>query len=193
MDANIRKYIAEGFGTMILVLIGCGCGAIAGYLTGDYLLIAFAFGLGLMVAAFTIGPISGCHINPAVSIGVFLAGRMEKKDLVGYIIGQFIGAIIGALILYAILSSCTLHVSFSDGLCCNGYGDFSYTGIAVWGALLTEIILTMLFVLFILKVTEGEGSKYAGLLIGLALTAIHFVGIPLLEPPSTPPDPWAQH
>ena len=175
----MKKYLAELLGTFVLTFFGCGSAAIAGVDLGN-LGIAFAFGLSIVAMAYVIGNVSGCHINPAVSLGVYLTGRMNGKDLAGYIVAQVIGAIIAALLLAALISMSDFTSITATGLGANGYGDASAVGLNVWGALLTEIILTMVFVLTVLGATDGEKTGViAGLIIGLTLTFVHIMGIPL--------------
>lgn len=175
----MKKYLAELLGTFVLTFFGCGSAAIAGVDLGN-LGIAFAFGLSIVAMAYAIGNVSGCHINPAVSLGVYLTGRMNGKDLAGYIVAQVIGAIIAALLLAALISMSDFTSITATGLGANGYGDSSAVGLNVWGALLTEIILTMVFVLTVLGATDGEKTGViAGLIIGLTLTFVHIMGIPL--------------
>lgn len=175
----MKKYLAELLGTFVLTFFGCGSAAIAGVDLGN-LGIAFAFGLSIVAMAYAIGNVSGCHINPAVSLGVYLTGRMNGKDLAGYIVAQVIGAITAALLLAALISMSDFTSITATGLGANGYGDASAVGLNVWGALLTEIILTMVFVLTVLGATDGEKTGViAGLIIGLTLTFVHIMGIPL--------------
>lgn len=175
----MKKYLAELLGTFVLTFFGCGSAAIAGVDLGN-LGIAFAFGLSIVAMAYAIGNVSGCHINPAVSLGVYLTGRMNGKDLAGYLVAQVIGAIIAALLLAALISMSDFTSITATGLGANGYGDASAVGLNVWGALLTEIILTMVFVLTVLGATDGEKTGIiAGLIIGLTLTFVHIMGIPL--------------
>lgn len=176
----MNKYIAELIGTLVLVLFGCGSAAIAGETLGT-LGIAFAFGLSIVAMAFVIGNVSGCHINPAVSLGMLIDGRMDIKDFVGYVISQCIGAIIGiAILAFIINSSATLGGISVTGLGANGFGSASAVGLSMIGALIVEIILTFVFVFTILGVTENEKTgPYAGLIIGLTLTFVHIMGIPL--------------
>jgi aquaporin Z len=176
----MKRYISELIGTMVLVLFGCGSAAIAGSVLGN-LGIAMAFGLSIVAMAYVIGDISGCHINPAVSIGMWIDGRMEIKDLIMYIIFQCIGAIIGIALLAAIINnSATLGGYMATGLGQNGFGAASSVGINVYGALITEIILTFVFVFTVLGVTRSEKtSVVAGIVIGLTLAFVHIMGIPL--------------
>ena len=150
----MKRYIAELLGTMVLVLFGCGSAAVAGPILGN-LGIAMAFGLSIVAMAYVIGDISGCHINPAVSIGMWIDGRMEAKDLIMYIVFQCIGAIIGIAILAAIInSSAYLGGYATTGLGQNGFGTASAVGLNVVGAIIVEIILTFVFVFTVLGVTK---------------------------------------
>ncbi|WP_139652886.1 aquaporin [Raoultibacter phocaeensis] len=178
--SSIKKYAAEAFGTCVLTLFGCGSAAVAGAVLGT-LGIAFAFGLSIIAMAFVIGNVSGCHINPAVSFGLFLDKRLSGKDLAGYWIAQFIGGIVGAGILYFIISSSTaLGGVAATGLGCDGYGAASSVGLGLAGALVVEVILTCIFVLSVLGSTANEKTApYAGIIIGLTLTFVHIMGIPL--------------
>ena len=176
----MKRYIAELIGTMVLVLFGCGSAAIAGQYLG-FLGIAMAFGLSIVALAYVIGDISGCHINPAVSIGMWIDGRMEVKDLIMYIVFQCIGAIIGIALLVAIInSSAYLGGYLTTGLGQNGFGTASTVGINVVGAIIVEIILTFVFVFTVLGVTKKtENATVAGIVIGLTLAFVHIMGIPL--------------
>ncbi|MCR5650515.1 MAG: MIP family channel protein [Lachnospiraceae bacterium] len=178
----MKKYVAEFIGTCVLTLFGCGAAAVSGGVEGELgvLGIALAFGLAVVAMAFAIGDISGCHINPAVSLGVFVAGGMSAGDLIGYIISQFLGGAAGAGLLYIIeIMTDSVDVS-SNGLGANGYGDFSYVGINLGGAILVEIILTFVFVLVVLAViSKADNSIIGGVIIGLTLTFVHIFGIPL--------------
>ena len=174
----MRKYLCEFIGTAVLVLFGCGSAVIAGGTLGT-LGIALAFGLSIVAMAYVIGNISGCHINPAVSLAMLINKKMSFKDFAFYIIAQILGAILGTAILYAILASCGLDIATS-GLGANGFGDASAVNINVWGALLVEVILTFVFIYTILGVTSDEKKdSIAGVVIGLTLTFVHIVGIPL--------------
>lgn len=176
----MKKYIAELIGTMVLVLFGCGSAAIGGAMLGN-LGIALAFGLSIVAMAYVIGDISGCHINPAVSIGMWIDGRMESKDLVMYIIFQCIGAIIGIALLAVIINSAPLLGGYEiTGLGQNGFGTASLVGLDVVGAIIVEIILTFVFVFTVLGVTKkAENGAVAGIVIGLTLAFVHIMGIPL--------------
>ena len=176
----MKRYISELIGTMVLVLFGCGSAAIAGSLLGN-LGIALAFGLSIVAMAYVIGDISGCHINPAVSIGMWIDGRMETKDLIMYIIFQCIGAIIGIGLLAVIINSAPLLGGYAaTGLGQNGFGSASSVGLDVVGAIIVEIILTFVFVFTVLGVTKkAENATVAGIVIGLTLAFVHIMGIPL--------------
>ena len=176
----MKRYISELIGTMVLVLFGCGSAAVAGSVLGN-LGIAMAFGLSIIAMAYVIGDISGCHINPAVSIGMWIDGRMEAKDMLMYIIFQCIGAIIGIALLAVIINSApSLGGYLTTGLGQNGFGSASSVGLNVIGAILVEIILTFVFVFTVLGVTKkAENSTIAGIVIGLTLAFVHIMGIPL--------------
>lgn len=176
----MKRYISELIGTMVLVLFGCGSAAIAGSML-DTLGIALAFGLSIVAMAYVIGDISGCHINPAVSIGMWVDGRLESKDLIIYIIFQCIGAVIGIALLAAIINSApSLGGYTATGLGQNGFGSASAVGLDVIGAIIVEIILTFVFVFTVLGVTKKvENGAVAGIVIGLTLTFVHIMGIPL--------------
>lgn len=176
----MKKYLAEFIGTCTLVLLGCGtamlvgCNAAAG---SGYILTAFAFGLTIVAMAYSIGNISGCHINPAVSLGVLISGGMSVSDFVGYVISQILGAFAGAGILAGIFAFG--GVEDMTG----GYGSNGLAGVdgSIVAGLLVEIVLTYIFVTAILGVTSkkaGHGS-FAGLVIGLSLTLVHILGIGL--------------
>ena len=174
----MKKFIAEFFGTFILVFFACGTAVIAGTQVG-VLGIALAFGLALIAAAYGIGAISGCHINPAVSVGVFVAGRMSAADLITYVIAQCLGAIVAALALATLAKGALAGYDVATtGLAHNGWGT-GYGGEYSQGAaFLFELIATFIFVLVILGATgKGAHPALAGLAIGLTLVVIHLVGI----------------
>ena len=172
----MKKYIAELFGTFVLVFVGCGTVVFsAPYL--DYVGIALAFGLALTAMAYCVGPISGAHVNPAVTLGVLTAGRMSLKDALGYIIFQFIGATLGAAVLYYMLSGKINGYSIAlNGLGQNGWGENYGGGYNIVAAAVFELIATFIFVKVILKVTE-EDLKIAGVVIGLTLAVLHILGL----------------
>lgn len=174
-----KKYIAEAFGTFVLTFFGCGSAAIAGSTLGN-LGIAMAFGLSIVAMAFVIGGVSGCHINPAVSFGLFLDKRLSATDLIGYWIAQFIGAIVAAAALAFVITCCGDLDLATVGLGCNGFGEASSVGLDLVGAIIVEIILTCIFVLSVLGSTANkETAPYAGIIIGLTLAFVHIMGIPL--------------
>ena len=176
----MKRYISELIGTMVLVLFGCGSAAIAGSVLGTFG-IAMAFGLSIVAMAYVIGDISGCHVNPAVSIGMWIDGRLETKDLLMYIVFQCIGAIIGIALLVVIINSAPdLGGYVATGLGQNGFGSASSVGLDVVGAILVEIILTFVFVFTVLGVTKkAENATVAGIVIGLTLAFVHILVIPL--------------
>ena len=177
--SSMKKYAAEAFGTFVLTLFGCGSAAVAGATLGT-LGIAMAFGLSIVAMAFVIGNVSGCHINPAVSFGLFLDKRLSGKDLVGYWVAQFVGGIVAAAVLALVISMCDLGGVAATGLGCDGYGAASAVGISLVGALIVEVILTCIFVLSVLGSTADERTApYAGIIIGLTLAFVHIMGIPL--------------
>ena len=179
----MNKAVAEFIGTFALVFFGCGAAVIAGMGTGptaiNVLGIAFAFGLAIVAMAYGIGPVSGCHVNPAVSFGVFVAGRMSLNDLVRYVIAQILGAIAGAAVLYVILSG--KASGWNGGLGQDGWGPGYLGEYNVLSAFVFETVATFLFLVCILGVTHDSApphiSGLAGLAIGLTLVAIHIVGI----------------
>lgn len=179
---NIKKYLAEFFGTMVLVLFGCGTAVVTGGLSGGagsgtlgVVAIALAFGLSIVAAAYAIGHISGCHVNPAVSLAVLINGGLSFADFVGYVIAQIAGAFAGSGILLFITKNSNL-----SGFGSNGYGELSAVGLSMTGAVVVEIILTFVFVMTILGVTSSKKTSHiAGIVIGLTLTFVHIIGIPL--------------
>lgn len=176
----MKKPIAEFIGTFALVFFGCGAAVIAGMGTGptaiNVLGIAFAFGLAIVAMAYGIGPISGCHVNPAVSLGVLVAGRMSVGEFVGYVIAQVLGAIAGAVVLYFILSG--KASGWTGGLGQNGWGSGYLGQYNTASAFVFEVVATFLFLVCILGVTQrGAPVQFAGIAIGLTLVAIHIVGI----------------
>jgi len=170
---NIKKYIAEFLGTGVLVLFGCGVAVT----TSDILLTSIAFGLSIIVGAYAIANISGCHVNPAVSLAMLINGKLSLKDFCCYVIAQIAGAFAGSGLLYAILSSTNLGTA---NLGANGFESLSASNITVSGAFLVEIILTFVFVYTILGVTAKiENARIAGVIIALALVFVHIIGINL--------------
>ncbi len=179
-EKKMKKYIAECFGTMTLVVLGCGtamlvgCDAAAG---GGYILTALAFGLAIVASAYCIGNISGCHVNPAVSLGVLIRGGITLKDFFCYLAAQCVGALAGSGLL-ALIFKLGGVTDMTGGFGSNGLGG---VGDNVFAGLIVEIVLTFIFVLCILGVTSskaGHGS-FGGLIIGLTLTGVHILGIGL--------------
>lgn len=179
---RLKKYIAEFLGTAILVLFGCGTAVFSSGLSGGtdngtlgVVSIALAFGLSIVAGAYSIGHVSGCHVNPAVSLAMFINGKLDIIDLIGYIVSQVAGAFAGSGLLMLITKE-----TAADGLGSNGYGELSSVGISMTGAIIVEIVLTFVFVLTVLGVTSSEKySSVAGIVIGLTLTFVHIIGIPL--------------
>jgi len=168
----LKRFSAELVGTLVVVLFGCGAAVLGGFDIVGQLGIALAFGLAIVAMAYGIGPVSGCHVNPAVSLAVFVAGRMSAKDMVIYWIAQFIGAVLGALILASIAK--TGFVNLGQ----NGYDAGSPGGYGLIAGATFEIVATAIFVIVILGVTGAKGhGAFAGLAIGLTLAVIHIVGI----------------
>lgn len=168
-----KKLIAEAIGTMVLVLMGCGSAVFNGGATSvaAVLTIAFAFGLSVVAMAYTIGHISGCHINPAITWGVWLSGRMTGKEAAGYMAAQIVGALVGSTILYAITSNMSL----------TGTGANQYAEGQLFPALLAESVFTFIFVFTVLgsTATDNKTSNWAGMAIGLCLVLVHIVCIPI--------------
>jgi len=179
MGGNTQKYLAEVFGTAVLVLIGCssimaeGFGAAAPI---GFIGIGMTFGMTVTAMAFAIGPVSGCHLNPSVTAAVWASGRMSMGDAIGYVISQIVGGIIGALILYIIMKGRNAGYDVAtQGLGQNGWSTFS-----LGSAVLAEFVGTLIFTLVILAVTGTKGSTpIAGLIIGLTLMVMHFAFIPV--------------
>lgn len=183
--SSMKKYMAEGLGTFALVLFGCGAAAIAGVsATGPsglgLLGISLAFGLAVVAMAYTIGPVSGCHINPAISVAMTVAGKLSVKDLIGYVIAQCIGAIAGAGVLYLIASGGAGFEMIEWGLGSNGWGEGYLGNYSMQSAFIAELVFTFLFLMVIFGTTAKNASPaMAGLAIGISLALIHFVAIPI--------------
>jgi len=178
----MKKYTAEFIGTFVLTLFGCGSACLTGGIDGKLgiLGIAMAFGLSIVAMAYVIGDISGCHINPAVSFGMLLTGRMNGKDFIGYVAAQFLGGIFAGAVLLGIVTMSSKLSLATNSLGTNGYGNLSYTGLSLGGALLVEIILTFVFVFTVLGVTaKAKTANIAGIVIGLCLAFVHILGIAL--------------
>jgi aquaporin Z len=184
---DVRKLLAEALGTALLVFFGVGVATLSfGFdATGTsrsagVVATALTFGLVLLVLAYAIGPISGCHINPAVTLGFVVSGRMKLNDAAGYWVAQFAGGLVGALVLWAIVSNTPGYSRTTVGLGADGYGSNSMVGLKVGGAFAAEAVLTFAFVFVILAVTSKLSSTaLSGLAIGLSLTLVHLIGIPL--------------
>lgn len=173
-----KKLAAEFVGTFTLVLFGCGAVVLAGFGVVGQTGIAFAFGLAIVAMAYGIGPVSGCHVNPAVSLAAFLAGRISRDDLIGYVIAQCLGAIVGAGVLLFIANGSPAYNINEVGLGQNAFGLETERQYSLLSAFVFELVATFLFCVTILGVTQkGAHAHMAGLAIGLTLTAIHIVGI----------------
>jgi aquaporin Z len=180
----MKKYSAEFVGTFWLVLGGCGSAVLAAAFpnVGIGLLgVALAFGLTVLTMAFAIGHISGCHLNPAVSVGLWAGGRFPASQLGPYIMAQVLGAIAGAGVLYLIATG-KAGFAVSAGFACNGYGAHSIGGYSLTAALITEAVMTMMFLLIIMGATDKRAPQgFAPLAIGLGLTLIHLISIPVTQ------------
>jgi len=180
--AIFKRCTAEFIGTGWLVLGGCGSAVLSAAFpqVGIGLLgVSLAFGLTVLTMAFAIGPISGCHLNPAVSVGLWAGGRFPAKDLLPYIVAQVLGAVAGAGILYLIASGKD-GFSLTSGFAANGFGEHSPGGYSLGAALITEVVLTFMFLVIILGATDKKAAPgFAPIAIGLGLTLIHLIGIPV--------------
>jgi aquaporin Z len=178
----MNKYFAEFFGTFWLVLGGCGSAVLAAAFPelGIGLLgVSLAFGLTVLTMAFAIGHISGCHLNPAVSIGLWVGGRFPVGQLLPYIVSQVLGGIVAGGVLYLIASG-KAGFDVSAGFASNGYGEHSPGGYSLQAALITEVVMTMMFLVIILGATDKRAPQgFAPIAIGLALTLIHLISIPV--------------
>ena len=178
----MNKYLAELIGTFWLVLGGCGSAVLAAAFPGlgiGFHGIALAFGLTVLTMAFAIGHISGCHLNPAVSVGLWAGGRFPAKDLVPYIFAQLMGAVVASTVLYLIASG-KPGFDLSANFAANGYGEHSPGGYSMLAALISETVMTMMFLIVILGATDARApQKLAPIAIGLCLTIIHLVSIPV--------------
>ncbi|MEQ1952718.1 aquaporin Z [Mesorhizobium sp. CN2-181] len=177
-----KRLIAEFIGTFWLVLGGCGSAVLAaGFpeLGIGFLGVALAFGLTVLTMAYAVGGISGGHFNPAVTVGLFTGGRFEAKDVIPYIIAQVVGAIVAAIVLYAIVSG-KADFAGVGGFASNGYGDASPGKYSLLSGLIIEIVMTFIFLFVILRVTSGDvPAGFAPIAIGLCLTLIHLISIPV--------------
>lgn len=178
----LRRIGAEFFGTFWLVLGGCGSAVLAAAFPGlgiGFVGVSLAFGLTVLTMAYAVGHISGCHLNPAVSVGLWIGGRFPAKDLAPYILAQVAGGVAGAGVLYAIATGVP-GFSASAGFATNGYGLHSPGGYSLTAALVCEIVMTAMFLLVILGATDKRAPKgFAPIAIGLALTLIHLISIPV--------------
>jgi aquaporin Z len=183
----MRRFAAELLGTGLLVFFGVGVATLnfgfkfdGGSIAAGVVATALAFGLVLLALAYVLGPISGCHVNPAVTMGALLARRISLIEAAGYWIAQFIGGILGALLLWGMFSTSPLYHRSVTGLGTNGWGAASAIHIGAGGAFLAEVVLTALFVFVVLGVTGKLGNTAtAGVVIGLSLTVVHLIGIPI--------------
>lgn len=181
-DCVMNKYIAECFGTFWLVLGGCGSAVLAAAfpeLGIGFVGVALAFGLTVLTMAFAIGHISGCHLNPAVSVGLWAGGRFPGGQVIPYILAQVIGAVIAGGVLYLIASG-KAGFDVSGGFASNGYGEHSPGGYSLMAAALTEMVMTAMFLIIIMGSTHGSAPQgFAPIAIGLGLTLIHLISIPV--------------
>lgn len=168
---NFKKYIAEFIGTLFLTHIGCGALVMYDFSAG-WIAVALAFGLTLMAMTYCYHQVSGSHFNPAVSLGMFIAKKIDFKDFIGYIVAQFLGAIVGVAVLMVFFNNNT-------GLGANGYGDLSGWSFSWWQALIAEIILTAIFVMVFLVMTSKKSKYLIGIVNGSTLTALYLFGLPL--------------
>jgi aquaporin Z len=182
-----RKFAAELLGTALLVFVGVGVATLmfgfkfdGGIVAAGVVATALAFGLVLLALAYALGPISGCHVNPAVTIGALLSGRLSLEEAVGYWVAQFSGGILGALLLWGMFNTSPLYSRSKTGLGADGWGAASDIHIGAGGAFLAEVVLTAMFVFVILAVTSKLGNTAtAAMVIGLSLTVAHLIGIPI--------------
>jgi aquaporin Z len=180
--ANKRKYLAEAIGTFWLTFGGCGTAVIAAGFPEvgvGHLGVALAFGLTVLTMAYAIGHVSGCHLNPAVTIGLAAGGRFPANDIAPYVIAQVIGAVVAAAVLYVIASGAP-GFDLANGFAANGYGEHSPGHYGLFAALVSEIVLTMMFLFIIMGATHGKAPVgFAPIAIGLGLTLVHLIGIPV--------------
>ncbi len=178
-ERSWKRYLAELIGTFCLVFIGCGSAVVAGSHIG-FAGISVAFGLAVLAMVYTIGPISGCHINPAISLAMLVAGKQKVVDTIMYVVAQCLGAVLAALVLYAVAGGLPGYSLAENGLGQNGFDAGSPAGYPLGAAFLAEVVLTALFVFVVFGATsEKAPAGFAGVAIGLALVFIHLVGIPI--------------
>jgi aquaporin Z len=183
----IRKLAAEFLGTLLLVFFAVGTATLAfgfhlhgGSIAAGVVMTSLSFGLVLLALAYAIGPVSGCHVNPAVTLGFVLANRITLKDAAGYWAAQLLGGIVGALALWAVFADAGAYDRATIGLGADGWGVHSMIGLGAGGAFLAEVVLTFVFVLIVLLATRhATTAGFAGLAIGAGLLVVHLVGIPL--------------
>lgn len=164
------KFFSEVCGTLVLVLVGCGTAVVTG---ADLVATALAFGLSVVAMAYSAGAISGGHFNPAITVGMYVDGRIEKGTMIAYIIAQCIGAVLGTIILVLIIANSDLG---TDALGANGFGYNSAIGVNWFGAFVAELVLTFIFV-YVALVASNKAGNLAGLIIGLTLVLVHLIGI----------------
>ena len=188
MDSNVKKWSAEFIGTFWLTFGGCGSAVLAAafpQLGIGFYGVALAFGLTLVTGIYALGPISGGHFNPAVSLGLVVGGRFKASELPGYVIAQLLGAIAAAAVLYVVATG--KPGAELGGFASNGYGEHSPGGYGLVSALVIEVVLTAIFLIVILGATaKRAASGFAGLAIGLCLTLIHLIAIPVINPSVNP-------
>ena len=176
----MKKLVAEFIGTLWLVLGGCGSAVFAAAFPDlgiGFMGVALAFGLTVVTMAYAIGHVSGCHLNPAVSVGLWIGGRFSLKDLLPYVVAQVLGGIAGAGLIYLIMKGSGYGIG---DFAANGFGDHSPNGYSMQSALITEIVMTFMFLFIILGATHSKAPKgFGGLIIGLGLTLIHLISIPI--------------
>ena len=176
MDKSLKAYIAEAIGTFVLVFFACGVAAVTG---GSLLVTSLTFGLVIVIMSLLIGKISGCHINPAVSLACLMTKRMSVRDFVGYVIAQVVGGLLGAIILFALIKMNGVNGSFFETAASNlTYKEKLEAG-PIFSAMFIEVILTFVFVYVVLHATDEKNgvTKYAGIIIGTTLMFVHLLGI----------------
>jgi aquaporin Z len=179
VNDQARIALAEAFGTGFLVLGGCGTAVLAGQAVG-FLGVALAFGLSLLVMAYAVGPVSGCHVNPAVTVGLILTGKTKASDAPYYVGGQIVGGLVGALLLFIIASGVDGFSAKDSGFASNGYGTHSPGGYELGAVIVAEIVMTALLTFTVLSTFHGKfPAGFGGLAVGLVLALIHLVSIPV--------------